>query len=152
MGPAVFFMLEEADTGTTFLALGLVSIGIVVGVSAGLVVVVVVTVGAVAGIIAGIATGVGLGDELCNLVQKLDKFICHSWRRLWGSGRNLTAGVQGDGRSNGWNLVRGQGCHKGSEIVVVRVEFISELDLKIFFEGGRIEGDGVGQTNLREVW
>ena len=101
VGPAVFFMLEEADARTAFLALGLGSIGASVGVRAGLVVAIVVIVTVVVvRIVSDVATGVGLGDELCNLVPELGKFRRHSWGRGRHSGGNFTDGVHGGGRSS----------------------------------------------------
>ena len=149
ISPAVFFMLDEADARTTFLALELGSIGVGVGARAGLVAKVVgtvvgVIVGVVAGIVFGVATGVGFGDELCNLVLELGKFRRHSCGRWRCSDGNFTDGVQGGGRSSGWVLIRGQVRHEGGEIFQVRVEFISKLVLEVFFEGGRIEDDVVG--------
>ena len=47
--------------------------------------------------------------------------------------------------------MRRQVGSQGGEIVVVKMEFISELIVEIFFEGGRIKGDAVGQTNFGEV-
>ena len=112
---AVFFMLKEANAGTTFLALGLVSIAH--GCRLGPV--------AVVGIVTGVAMCDSLCDELHKLVLEFGKFRCHSRGRRGRSGGDFTDGVHGDGMSSGWVLMRGQVCHEGGEIIVVRVELIA---------------------------
>ena len=44
-----------------------------------------------------------------------------------------------------------QVCHKGGEIIVVRLEFIPAFILKVGFERRDIKGDAVGKADLGEV-
>ena len=116
MSPAVFFMLKEADAGTTLLALRLGSI-VGIGNRSGLV--------AVVGIVTVVAMCASLCDELRTLVSEFGKFRRHSGGRRERLGGDLSNGVHGGEKSSGWVLMRGQVCHEGGEIIAVKVEFIS---------------------------
>ena len=45
----------------------------------------------------------------------------------------------------------GQVCHKGGEIIVVGMEFITESVLKVGFKRRSIKGDAVGEANSGKV-
>ena len=81
---------------------------------------------------------------------------CGKFRRHVGGGRRsldgyFADGVHGGGRSSGWVLMGGEVCHEDGEIIVVRLEFITDFVLEIGFERCSIEGDAVGEADLGKV-